>query len=509
MNYGIPLIVGVVALACGIALGFVIEAARRKFSGRSLGDELKRAREEAERESKALVLEAKDKAASIIEGVAREERERKEALARIEERLFKKDETIEKEKAELAAQTRALREREEAVGVLEREASKLREAVQKELARVSGLPIEEARAELVREIRESSRDDLAHLMQKLERDTRAEVERREMEIVAMAIQRYSRSHVTDITTTAFQLPGEDLKGKIIGREGRNIRTLERLTGVEFVIDETPDTILISSFDPFRREVARLALQKLIADGRIQPAKIEEKVSEAQSELEARIQEIGSEAAYDLGIVDLPKEITQLLGRLHFRTSYGQNVLAHSIEVAHLSAMMAEELHLNVEAAKRGGLVHDIGKAIDHEVQGNHVELGIKILRKHGVPDAIVEAMQSHHEEYPFARPEAYLVAAADALSAARPGARRGTLEHYLKRLADLEKIASQFPEVKQSYAISAGRELRVFVVPEKIDDFGALELAKNIARTIESELQYPGEIKVNVIREVRAVEYAR
>lgn len=285
--------------------------------------------------------------------------------------------------------------------------------------------------------------------------------------------------------------------------------MERETGVEFIIDETPDTIVISSFDPFRREVARLALEKLIKDGRIQPAKIEEKVEEARQELQKRIGEIGEEAATEIGVYDLPKEILQLLGRLHFRTSFGQNVLVHSIEMAHVASHLAAELGLDVSVAKKGALLHDIGKAIDHEVEGTHVELGRKILKKYGVDDRIIQAMQSHHDDYPYEIPEAFIVTAADVLSAGRPGARRGTLENYVKRLADLEKIASEFPGVKSSYAISAGRELRVFVIPEKVDDFGALEMAREIANRIQSELRYPGEIKVNVIRETRAVEYAR
>jgi ribonuclease Y len=279
--------------------------------------------------------------------------------------------------------------------------------------------------------------------------------------------------------------------------------------VEFIIDEAPDTIIISSFDPFRREVARMALEKLLKDGRIQPAKIEEKVEEAKADLAKRTQEIGEAAVQDLGVFNLPKELVQLIGRLHFRTSFGQNVLTHSVEMAYISEMMARELGLNSDVAKRGALLHDIGKAIDHEVEGTHVDLGMKLLQKYNIDAAVIDAMRSHHDDYPYARPEAYVVTAADVLSAARPGARRGTLENYVKRLADLEKIAMDFPGVKSAYAIAAGRELRVFVVPEKIDDFRALELARDIANRIQTELKYPGEIKVNVIREMRAVEYAR
>ena len=327
--------------------------------------------------------------------------------------------------------------------------------------------------------------------------------------MARAMQRLARTHAAETTTSIFNLEDEELKGKIIGREGRNIRALERETGAEFIIDETPGAIVISSFDPVRREIARLALEKLVKDGRIQPAKIEEKVEEAKTEVNKIMAERGEEAAHEIGVYNLPKEIVQLLGRLHFRTSYGQNVLAHSVECAHLAGMIATELNLNVETAKLGALLHDIGKAIDQEVGGSHVEVGQRILRKFGVKDEIIKAMEAHHEEYPFSSSESYVVAAADALSASRPGARRDTLENYLKRLENLEKIAKEFEGIKNAYAISAGRELRVFVVPEKIDDFGALQLARDIAVRIESELKYPGEIKVNVIREMRAVEYAR
>ena len=383
------------------------------------------------------------------------------------------------------------------------------EEMTKKLEQVAGLGKEEARTQLFGEIEGQYRPELTKAIQKLEKDLRENVEKRGLEIITTAVQRYARSHVSEMTTSVFNLPSEDLKGKIIGREGRNIRALERATGAEFIIDEVPDAIVISSFDPARREVARLTLDKLVKDGRIQPAKIEEKAEEAKSELNKRMLEIGEAAANELGIYELPKEICQLVGRLHFRTSFGQNVLTHSMEMAYISASIAAELGADVEIAKKGALLHDIGKAIDHDVEGTHVELGRKILKKYGIDERVIRAMESHHEEYPFSTPESYIVTAADVLSAARPGARRGTVENYVKRLADLEKIAVEFPGVKNAYAISAGRELRVFVVPEQIDDFAALQLAKNIAVKIEGDLKYPGEIKVNVIREMRAVEYAR
>lgn len=347
------------------------------------------------------------------------------------------------------------------------------------------------------------------MLASLEKEKQNELEGRGLEIITSAIQRYARNHIADITTSAVNLPNEDIKGKIIGREGRNIRTFERLTGVELIIDETPESILISSFDPLRREIAKVALEKLLQDGRIQPAKIEEKVEAAKQEIEERIQKIGEDAAYEVGILDLPKELIRLLGRLNFRTSYGQNVLTHSIEMTHIAGMLASELGLKVSVAKKAALLHDIGKVVDQEVEGTHVELGRKILKKYGIEEGVIQAMEAHHDEYPYALPEAYVVTTADVISAARPGARRDNVEKYLKRLEELEKIVMAFDGVKQAYAISAGREVRVFAVPEKIDDFGALMLAKNIVAKIKSELHYPGEIKVVVIREVKAVEYAR
>ncbi|OGY56737.1 MAG: ribonuclease Y [Candidatus Colwellbacteria bacterium RBG_13_48_8] len=503
-----PFIVAL-ALVLGGALGYVVRqtiAARRK---NSLETKLQEEARKAKNEAQEIILEAKNKAVLLLEEARGEEKERKTSLTRIEERLLKKEENLTEREKELQETKKGLKEEEDFLGKEKEAAANLKEEVRSELSRVANLSREEAKQKLLGEIKSQHKEELLELLHQLSTERREEIEKKSVEIITNAIQRYARSHVSELTTSIFTLPSEDLKGKIIGREGRNIRTIERLTGVELIVDETPETIILSSFDPFRREVARLALQKLIKDGRIQPAKIEEKVEEAQAELEKRVYEIGEEAAYEVGVFDLPKEIIHLLGRLHFRTSFGQNVLVHSIEMAHLASMMAAELGINVEVAKKGALLHDIGKAIDHEVEGTHVDLGRKILKKYGISDTVVTAMESHHDDYPFSSPEAFVVAAADALSAARPGARRGTLEHYLKRLEDLEKITSSFPGVKQSYAVSAGRELRVFVIPEKIDDFGALQLARDISARIQSELNYPGEIKVTVIRETRAVEYAK
>jgi len=507
MIYGIAL--AAAGLLAGFVGGYVVRQRAALSRANSIEQKIAQKLEESEKGAKELLNKAEIKSAAILDEARREEKERKTAVERTEERLLKREELLEKDASELRSRSEEVKKLAEQATKDQSEAVKMKESVGAELAKVSKLTQAEAKDRLIDEVKEQNKEELVDLLQKLQKEKRDEVEKKSLEIITTALQRYSRSHISDITTTALTLPSEDLKGKIIGREGRNIRTLERLTGAEFIIDETPDTILISSFDPIRREVARLTLEKLIKDGRIQPAKIEEKVLESQEEIDKRTQQIGEEAVYEVGVLNLPREIVHLLGRLHFRTSYGQNVLTHSIEVAHIAGMIAEELGINAEVARKGALLHDIGKAIDHEVAGNHVELGIKILKKYGVDERVIQAMQSHHEDYPFASSEAYVVATADIISAARPGARRGTLEQYVKRLEDLEKIASGFSGVKTSYAVSAGRELRVFVVPEKVDDFGALQLAKDIAGKIESEMKYPGDIKVTVIREVRAVEYAR
>ncbi|MDP3729168.1 MAG: ribonuclease Y [bacterium] len=498
-----------VFLALGITIGYFVRQILASRQANSVEQKLKNWLEEAKTQAKEVVLDAKERAAQLLEEVKTEEKSRKAQLDKLEERLVKKEETLDTQVSDITKKHAINEEEARRVNAEKAQIDELRIKIMKELEKVANLSAEDAKKQLLATITEVHKKDLVTSMSKLERERREEIEKRGLEIITTAIQRYARSHVAEVTTSVFQLPNEDLKGKIIGREGRNIRTLERLTGVEIIVDETPDTVVFSSFDPLRREIARLALEKLIQDGRIQPAKIEEKVIEAQNEMNKRMMEIGENAALEVGVIGLPKELVMLLGRLNFRTSFGQNVLTHSIEMAHISAIMAAELGANPEVAKKGALLHDIGKAIDHEVQGTHVEIGCKLLSKYGIDEAVIQAMQSHHEEYPYASPESYIVSAADVLSAARPGARRGTVENYIKRLQDLEKIASSFEGVKNSYAIAAGREVRVFVVPEKIDDFGALQLAKDIAHKIESELQYPGEIKVNVIREMRAVEVAK
>ncbi|MEK7549124.1 MAG: ribonuclease Y [Patescibacteria group bacterium] len=507
MIYQNPIFLGILVLV-GLVAGYFIRQLIAAKQSSSVEQKIKRQLEEAKVKTNEIILEAQGKAAGALEEIKKEEREQKLQLRGLEERLLKKEEHLEKQSQDLRSSENQLKEDAEKIKTAKNQLAELKQKLALEFENVAKLTEAEAKEKLLEEVKEKYQEDIKGSVQKLLKERKEEIERKGVEIMVSAMQRLGRTRVGEITTTVFNLD-EDLKGKIIGREGRNIRALERETGAEFIIDETPGTIVVSCFDPVRREIARLALEKLVKDGRIQPAKIEEKVEEAKVEINKIIGEKGEEAAYEVGVYNLPKEIIQLLGRLYFRTSYGQNVLNHSIECAHLSAMMAAELGVNVEVAKLGALLHDLGKAVDQEVGGKHIELGQRILKKFGIAEEVIKAMEAHHGEYPFSSPESYIVAAADAISGARPGARRDTLENYLKRLGDLEKIATAFEGVKSAYAVSAGRELRIFVVPEKIDDFGALELARNIAAKIQSELKYPGEIKVNVIRELRAVEYAK
>ncbi|TSC89555.1 MAG: uncharacterized protein G01um10143_45 [Parcubacteria group bacterium Gr01-1014_3] len=489
---------GGAVLFLGIALGYFVRQVLSTKQSNSL-----------EQRAKQIILDAQDKAVSLLNDAKKEERERKLQVDKTEERLFKKEENLDRQSKAVIDQENKFRGEVSKLEESKKTVAELHQKAVLDLEKVAGLTAEEAKAKLMKAVQEDHRASLIKTIQAMEHEKKEEIEKKSLEIITGAIQRYARSHVADLTTTVFTLPNEEIKGKIIGREGRNIRTLERLTGAELILDESPESLVISSFDPLRREVARLTLEKLIKDGRIQPAKIEEKVEEAKNEMNRRMTEVGEQACMEVGVIGLPKELVQLLGRLFFRTSYGQNVLIHSIEMAHIAGIIAAELGANVETAKAGALLHDIGKAISHEVEGTHVNLGRKILQKYNIDEKIVLAMEAHHEEYPFATPESFIVAACDVISAARPGARRDTAENYLKRLEDLEKIASSYEGVKTVYALSAGREIRVFVVPEKIDDFGALQMAKDIAGKISSQMKYPGEIKVNVIRETRAVEYAK
>jgi ribonuclease Y len=503
------IVVSLITFILGIIIGYLIRQNIVKGQIKSAEQKIKTQLEEAKTKAKEIILTAKDKAAAILDDAQKEEKERKRELSLFEQRLNHREELLNQKLTETEEKNHSLEDSIKKVKEIKERVESLRQEAQKELERVANLSIEQAKKELFDQLEKTHQQEITDLLRKLEKEKQDELEKKAAEILETNIQRFSRSVSSEMTTSVFSINDEELKGKIIGREGRNIKTLERATGVDIIIDESPDTIILSSFDPLRRELAKITLEKLIKDGRIQPAKIEEKAEEAKKELNEKIKEAGENAAFELGILDLPKEIIYLLGRLNYRTSYGQNVLQHSIEAAHLAKMIASELGANVDVAKKGALLHDIGKAIDHEVEGTHVELGRKILQKYGISEEIIKAIEPHHEDYPFETPESYIVAAAEAISASRPGARRDNIENYLKRLENLEKIALSFDGVQKAYAVQAGRELRIFVLPEKIDDLGALNLAKQIATKIHNELNYPGEIKVNVIRETRAIEYAR
>ena len=463
------------------------------------------AKEDAAKITEAAEAEAKEKLAAAE--VALNEKEEK--ITRSEERVFKREETLDRKQAELDQEVVAVKNKIEEVKHIKERADALVQTRQDELVKVAGMTKDQAKELLYKEMERENDEDFMMRVQKLERDGMEKLERRAKEILTTAIHRLGNSVAADTMATAVTIPNDDLKGKIIGKEGRNIKAFERAAGVEVIIDDTPGSIVLSSYDPLRRAVARMALENLIVDGRIQPAKIEEAVEKAKADASKIIKEKAEAAAFETGVLNLDPRLLMILGRLHFRTSYGQSVLQHSVEMAHIAGMIAEELGANPQVARAGALLHDIGKALDHEVQGTHVEIGRRILQKFGVSEEVVKAMQAHHEEYPYETTESIIVQVADAISGGRPGARRDSVEQYIKRLADIEAIANSFGGVEKSYAISAGREVRVFVKPDEMTDFQARELARNIAKRIEEDLKYPGEIKVNVIRELRAIEFAR
>ena len=509
MNQLIPLLAGIVVLGIGAILGYYARQSIAKKKIGTIEEKLQKKVSQAQKETELILSEAKQKASRILEAAKKEENQRRQELLLTERFLLKRENILDEKTSNFETREREFREKVEKLRKIKESLESLRQEALDNLERISKLSKEEAKKELLDSVEKEYQKEILERFKKLESEGWQRFEKKAKELVALAIQKVAVSQAQEITTTTLTLPNEEIKGRIIGKEGRNIRSLERLTGVEIVVDETPEAVVISAFDPIRRQIAKTALEKLIADGRIQPARIEEMVQIAQSEINSQIKEAGETAIYDTGIVGLDPKLTQLLGRLRFRTSYGQNVLLHSIEVAHLAGALASELKVNSRVAKKAGLLHDIGKAVDHQIEGSHADIGIKILEKFGVEPEVISAMKSHHEEYPYESLEAIIVQTADAISGARPGARKDTLENYLKRLGDLENIATSFAGVEKAYAIQAGREIRVFVKPEEIDDLEARKLAKEIANRIQEELRYPGEIKVNVIRESRVIEYAK
>lgn len=503
------IIVVVLALMAGSTLGYLARQTIAKQQAGTIEAKLERLINQAKQEAREIILKGKDKANELLEEAKKDEKDRKNQIRIVEQRLEKKEQILEYKTNETEKKTQELQIKAQKVKDLQEEILKIREEESKKLEQISQLSREEAQKQILSIVEKENQEIILERVKKLEKEGAEELEKKAREIMSLAMQRYAATQSAETSSTTVSLPSDEMKGRIIGKEGRNIKTLEKLTGVEIIVDETPEAIIISGFDPTRRQVAKLALEKLIADGRIQPAKIEEAVETAKNEIGKKIQEAGEVACFDAGVVGLDPKLVKIFGRLCFRTSYGQNVLLHSLEVAHLSAAIASELGANVELAKKAGLLHDIGKAVDHQIEGSHVDIGKMILDKFNISTEVIKTMQAHHGEYPFENIESIIVQVADAISSARPGARKDTLEAYLKRLKELEDLAMSFSGVEKVYAIQAGREIRVFVEPEKIDDLSARKLAKAIADRIQEELNYPGEIKVVAIRETRVIEYAR
>ncbi|MGI6486954.1 MAG: ribonuclease Y [Syntrophothermaceae bacterium] len=507
------LVAVIIALVVGIAAGYLL---RRSIAESKLGAAEEEARKlldeaikQAETKRKEVLVEAKDEVYRIRQEAERDNRERRRELDRMERRLIQKEESLDKKLDNIEQKDQVIREKETMVEKTQEDLKLILTQQLKEMERISGMSSEQARELLLHNVEQQIRAEAAALIREIEAEAKEEADKRAREIVTLAVQRCAADVAAETTVSVVSLPNDEMKGRIIGREGRNIRTFETLTGVDLIIDDTPEAVILSSFDPVRREIARVALEKLIIDGRIHPARIEEMVEKASKDIEQEIREVGEQAAFEVGVHGLHPEMIKLLGRLKYRTSYGQNVLKHSVEVAYLAGVMAAELEVDAVAARRAGLIHDIGKAVDHEVTGSHIEIGVELAKRYREKDEIQHAIAAHHGDIEPLSIEAVLIQAADAISAARPGARRETLETYIKRLEKLENVVTEFQGVERAYAIQAGREVRIMVKPEEIDDPSAINLSREIARKVEQELDYPGQIKVVVIRETRAVDFAK
>jgi len=502
-------LVAVVFSIIGFVIGNLTKLNAFGKKAQLLEEEANQKLNKARTEAMKLELDAKDRALRLLQEAEAEGKQRAQELSRQESRLQQRRDNLDHRLDALEARERKMEERKRSLDARQAELDKAWEAHMAELERIAGLSQQEAKDVLLERVANETRADAARLIREIEAKTIEEAERKSREIVTKAIQRVAADQVAEATVSTVELPSDEMKGRIIGRGGRNIRAIENITGVDLIIDDTPEAVILSSFDPVRREVARIALSRLILDGRIHPARIERMVEKAREEVEATIREEGERSALDLGVHGLHPEIIKMLGRLRYRTSYGQNVLQHSIEVAQLAAIMAGELGADVELAKRSGLLHDIGKAVDHEVDGPHATIGAEFAKRFGISDLVVNAIASHHAETDQLTLEAVLVQAADAISASRPGARRESVENYIRRIKALEQVANSFEGVDTSFAIQAGREVRIIVKPDQIDDLATIHLSRDIAKKVEESLEYPGQIKVTVIRETRAVEYAK
>ncbi len=507
--YVVSVVVGLIAFLLGYLLRRTIAEARIKSAEEAARRIVEGAQKEAEAKQREAIVEAKDEAFKLKREAEQEIREQRAELQRLERRLVQREENLERKVEGLEKRERHQAEEEQRIVHLREEADRLRREQETELQRIAGLSPEEARSQLLAAVEANTRSEAGQLVRRIENEARDEGDRRARDILALAIQRCAAEHTAEVTVSVLPLPNEEMKGRIIGREGRNIRALEALTGVDLIIDDTPEAVTISSFDPIRREVAKIVLEKLMVDGRIHPGRIEEVLEKAQRDLEERVREGGELAAFEAGVHGLHPEEVKVLGRLRYRFSYGQNLLRHSVEVSLLAGLLANHLGADPKMARRAGLLHDIGKALTHEVEGSHVAIGADLCRRYHEPPEVLNAIMYHHGEEEATCLEAVLVAAADAISASRPGARKETVEIYIKRLQALEELATSFPGVEKAYAIQAGREIRVIVRPAEIDDVGAATLARDIARKIEQDLEYPGQIKVTLLRETRVVEYAR
>jgi ribonuclease Y len=509
MNAGIWLLIVFGALVVGLAAGYILKQTLLQSAKQRQREEAENILSAANEEARNIQLQAKDEALEIRQRANAEINRRREELNREEDRLQKRREEIDNRADRLEKREQALNKRQSIMDRRANEIERLHDQEMEELQRISQMTTDEAREALMREAEKEARADMARIIRQIDAEAREEGERRARKIIASAIQRVASEHVGDVTTSSVPLPSDDMKGRIIGRNGRNIHAFEQAAGVDVIVDDTPESITISCFDTVRREIAVRSMAKLVMDGRIHPAHIEKIVKREQEEVERVIAEAGEQAAFDAGVTGLHPEILRTLGRLKFRTSYGQNQLAHAVETAQLAGVIGAELGADVEVAKAGALLHDLGKAMDHNVEGTHAQIGAEFARRYGVNHKVVNAIASHHHEVEQESVEAVIVEAADAISGARPGARRESLEQYIKRVRALEEIANSYTGVNQSYALQAGREVRIFVRPEDVDDLDSIRLARDIAKQIEESMQYPGQIKITVIRETRAVDYAK